>query len=322
MKDILSSLIEWNKKNKQAALATVLQTWGSSPRQSGAHMIVDSEGNFAGSVSGGCVETAVVQESIEVISTGRSKRIKYGVADKLAWEVGLACGGEVEIFISPISWKAISKIIHRITAGEDCWYQISLDENGTISSLPSKNQRRGLHFPDQSDTAEKIILNVPPDPEIIIVGGVNISQHLVAFAKLLEYKITLIDPRKAFANPQRFPLVEQIINLWPEEAFKKIKITTNTAIIILTHDDKIDIPAISLALNSPAFYIGALGSKKTQTRRNAVLSEMGVSAEKINLIHGPIGLDLGAKNPLEIALAITAEITAVANQKGIESKHK
>ncbi len=276
-------------------------------------MAVESGGEFSGSVSGGCVESAVVQEALEVISTGKSKRIKYGVTDETAWEVGLACGGEIEIFISRLAWEEVSPVLNQINSGNPIFYQITLDQSGAISQPTNEELPEKYPYLDPTSTPEKFYLYVPPDPELVIVGGVNISQHLADFSKLIGYKITLIDPRKSFANPQRFPQVDQIINLWPEEAFNQKKVTSNTAIVILTHDDKIDIPALKLALDSDAFYIGALGSKKTQARRNLSLSESGVAEEKLKAIHGPIGLNIGANSPLEIALSIIAEITAVAN---------
>jgi len=313
MKDIIAYLIEWSKLHKQAALATVLQTWGSSPRQAGAHMAVDSKGEFVGSVSGGCVETAVVQEAMEVITTGQSKRIKYGISDDTAWEVGLACGGEVEIFISAISWKEIQPILNAIHAGEPITYVIDLDNFGSLFSIPLGEFPRDLPYFDQHSEPQRLYLHVPPDPEIVIIGGVNISQKIVPLAKLLGYKTTIVDPRKAFATPQRFPEADQILNSWPEEALPKMNITANTAIVILSHDDKIDLPSLAIALESSAFYIGALGSKKTQTRRKNSLLDSGIAAEKLKRIHGPIGLDIGAKDPTEIALSILAEITAVSN---------
>lgn len=313
MKELLDLLLEWRSQEKQAALATVLQTWGSSPRQVGAHMVVDRQGEFAGSVSGGCVETAVVHEALVVIARGKPKRIKYGVSDDEAWEVGLACGGEIEVFISPVSWDEMDPILNLIRDGEPCTYTIQLEGSGKISIPQIDQLPLELPFLDQTSESERIFLHVAPDSEIFIVGGVNISQKLVPLAKLMGYKTAIIDPRRSFASENRFPLADLIVNSWPEDAFNNLKITSNTAIVILSHDDKIDIPALSVALNSPAFYIGALGSKKTQTRRKNTLHERGFPEETLARIHGPIGLDIGAKEPAEIAFSIMAEIIAVAN---------
>lgn len=314
MKEILQSLISWEEKGLQAALVTVLQTWGSSPRQAGAHMAVNDKSEFSGSVSGGCVESAVILEALEVIQSKKSRRISYGVSDDIAINVGLACGGEIEIFITPIRWPDIRPILTAIKEGEPSWYQIDLDEQGVIRPYLGDTVPPQTPHLDKISSPLKVILHSPSDSEVIIVGGVNISQHLIDFSKLLGYKTTIVDPRKAFANPQRFPHADRILNLWPEEAFNKIGISASTAIVILTHDDKIDLPAIKLAVESQAFYVGALGSKKTQARRKNTLQKLGVPSEKLSRIYGPIGIDLGAKNPLEIALAIMAEITSVANK--------
>ena len=313
MKDLYDSLVKWSNLQKQAALATVLQTWGSSPRQAGAHMAIEDGGEFIGSVSGGCVESAVVHEALEVITTGQSRRIRYGVSDDTAWEVGLACGGEIEVFISPISWEEINPILNKISAGEPCTYVITLDTPGTLSTDLIDELPNEIPFLDHDSDPERMFLHVSSDPEIVIIGGVNISQKIVPMAKLLGFKTTIIDPRKSFADPQRFPQADQVLHSWPEESLKQVQITTNTAIVILSHDDKIDIPALAIALESPAFYIGALGSNKTQNRRKHSLLEYGISAEKLNRIHGPIGLDIGARDPTQIALSILAEITAVRN---------
>ena len=314
MKEILQSLISWEEKGLQAALVTVLQTWGSSPRQAGAHMAVNDKSEFSGSVSGGCVESAVIQEALEVIQSKKSRRISYGVSDDIAINVGLACGGEIDLLITPIRWPEIKPILYSIMNGEASWYQIDLNEQGGIRQYLEDTVPTQTPYVDKTTSPEKIVLHSPSDPEVIIVGGVNISQHLIDFSKLLGYKTTIVDPRKAFANPQRFPHADRILNLWPEEAFNKIGISASTAIVILTHDDKIDLPAIKLAVESQAFYVGALGSRKTQARRKNTLQKLGVPSENLSRIYGPIGIDLGAKNPLEIALAIMAEITSVANK--------
>lgn len=314
MKDIQQTLVKWKETDHRAALVTVIKTWGSSPRQAGAHMVVNETGEFDGSVSGGCIESAVIQEALDVIKTKKSTRLKFGVSDETAWNVGLACGGEIEIFISPIRWSAITPILDMVERREPCWYQISLDEKGEIVLISGEMSHEKFPYLDSNTFPEKLILYSPSDSEIIIVGGVNISQYLIDFSRLLGYKNLIIDPRKAFANQQRFPKADKILNLWPDEGFSQINVSRNTAIVILTHDDKIDIPAIKLALDSPAFYIGALGSKKTQVRRNEALLEMGATIEDLKRIHGPIGIDIGARNPLEIALSIIAEITFIANK--------
>lgn len=283
-------------------------------------MAVRENGEFIGSVSGGCVESAVIEESLDVISTRRAKRIKYGVTDEDAWEVGLACGGEIEIFITPVNWYDIEPLLVSIQAGLPTWYRIQLDNIGKISPSPIPKFQKQPPFIDDSLLPEHLVLYAAPKPQLLIVGGVNIAQQLIRFANLLGYTTIIVDPRRGFGSNQRFPEADQVVNLWPEQAFKELKITTNTAVAILTHDDKIDLPAIRAALDSEAFYIGALGSKKTQTRRKTALLNQGVASTKVEKIHGPIGIDIRAKSPSEIALAIMAEITAAGNDFKVQSQ--
>jgi len=313
MQDLIEGLLSWKSTNVSAALITVLRTWGSSPRPAGAHMAVREDGKFIGSVSGGCVESAVIAESLEVIQNRKAERIKYGVADEDAWEVGLACGGEIEIFISPINWQEIEPILMSIQAGLPTWYLIQLDNSGKIYPSPVPKNMQPPPFIDDSLVTEHLVLYSPPKPQLVVVGGVNISQHLLIFANLLGYTTIIVDPRRSFGTSQRFPNADQIVNLWPEQAFRELKITTNTAIAVLTHDDKIDLPALRAALKSKAFYIGALGSKTTQERRKKELLLQGISQAELDKIHGPIGIDLGGRSPSEIALEIMAEIIAASH---------
>lgn len=315
MRDLIEELQVWKSSTIPAALITVMRTWGSGPRQAGAHMAVKENGEFIGSVSGGCVESAVIAESLAVIKDRQAKRVKYGVADDTAWEVGLACGGEVEIFITPINWHDLEPILQSIQAGLPTWYRIHLDSSGKISPSPAPRDPQSPPFIDESLSPEHLVLFVPPKPKLVIVGGVNIAQHLLEFAKILGYTTIVLDPRRGFGTTQRFPGADKVINQWPDQAFRELKTNTNTAIAVLTHDDKIDIPALKLALESEAFYVGALGSRKTQERRKTALSDLGLTPDQLNQIYGPIGVDLGAKTPGEIALAIIAEITAAANKR-------
>jgi xanthine dehydrogenase accessory factor len=156
---------------------------------------------------------------------------------------------------------------------------------------------------------------VYPAPQLVIVGGVNIAQPLANLAKEMGYTVILVDPRRSFGTRDRFPNVDQIINARPQEAFEQIEITSSTAIAILSHDDKIDLPALQLGLDTPAFYLGALGSNQTQTLRKQLLFERGVDPEGIHRIKGPIGLNLGGNSPAEIALAIIAEIISESHKK-------
>jgi xanthine dehydrogenase accessory factor len=315
MRDLLSDLITWHQAGKKAALATVIKTWGSSPRPVGSHMAVSEDGIFCGSVSGGCVESAVIAESLDVLQSGRTKRLTYGVSDETAWEVGLACGGQIEIFVQKIDWQVLSPILKRIGENKSTWYSIALNHVGTITLLQPLTPAQRPPILVESEQSAVFTNAVFPAPQLVIVGGVNIAQPLATLAKEMGYDVILVDPRRSFGTQDRFPNVDQIINTWPQEAFEQIEITSSTAIAILSHDDKIDLPALRLGLETPAFYIGALGSTQTQTRRKQRLIERGVDPQAIQRIKGPIGLNLRGNSPAEIALAIIAEIISESHQK-------
>ncbi|MEN8242053.1 MAG: XdhC family protein [Chloroflexota bacterium] len=315
MRELIPDLNKWQQAGAQAALATVIKTWGSSPRPAGSHMAVSKDGLFCGSVSGGCVESSVIAESIEIIESGKAKRLSYGVSDQSAWEVGLACGGKIEIFIHPINWDTLSPLLDAILADQPAWYSIKLKPDGNLAAIQQPVPAIKPPLLKKTENGEILINLCPPPPQLVIVGGVNLAQPLVKLAQTLGYKTIVVDPRGAFATAERFPGADQVINAWPDEAFQQVKLTSSTAVAILSHDDKIDLPALELALNSPACYVGALGSTKTQSRRKQLLLERGVEPGRLGEIHGPIGLDLGGRATEEIALAIIAEIISEANKK-------
>jgi xanthine dehydrogenase accessory factor len=271
-------------------------------------MAVSADGHFCGSVSGGCVESAVVAESLEVINSGEAKMVHFGVSDETAWQVGLACGGRIEVFVQPIVWDQLSPILEQIQAGEDVWYRISLSSSGGIERLLSPAQIDTARMIEEVDRRTVFLDHIQPARQLLIVGGVNLAQPLADLARKLDFSVVVIDPRQSFLTRERFPTADRLIHAWPEEAFEQIGITAGTAIAVLSHDDKIDLPALESALNSPAFYIGALGSQNTQISRRTQLAGKGFDSETLTRINGPIGLDLGGTTPSEIALAILAEI--------------
>lgn len=315
MRELLSDLLTWQQAGKKSALATVIKTWGSSPRPMGSHMAVSEDGHFIGSVSGGCVESAVIAESIAIIETGQANRLTYGVSDETAWEVGLACGGQIEVFVQKIDRQSLSPLLEDIQANKTTWYSITLDQAGKLSQIQPPTPSSRPPILEQTGDVEIFTNAVFPPNQLIIVGGVNIAQPLVPLAKQMDYTTILVDPRRSFATRERFTEIDQIINAWPQEAFVQIEITPSTAIAILSHDDKIDLPALQISLASPAFYIGALGSTTTQKRRKQLLIEKSVDPQSLERIKGPIGLDLGGNSPAEIALAIIAEIISESHQK-------
>lgn len=344
MRDILSDLENWYSDHQPVALATVIQTWGSSPRRAGAKMAITPDGKITGSVSGGCVEGAVFDAGVEVLKTDRPQLLHFGVADETAWEVGLACGGSIDIFVQPLAAETFQRLRSvmveerpavnvSIVRGSDelLGRQLLFQEDGTVSgSITDELNPRVLDIAKEAlkhGESGRVMLNadvevfveaILPPPTLIAVGGVHITIALVALAKTLGYRTVVVDPRSAFGNETRFPNVDQLIPLWPQEAFQQIPITRSTAIAMLTHDPKLDDPALKIALASSAFYVGALGSKTTQAKRRQRLLNDGLTEDQLNRLHGPIGLNVGADTPEEIAMSIMAEIVAVQN--GIEDK--
>ena len=345
MRILLDQIETWLSDGKSVALATVIKTWGSSPRPVGAGMAVTGEGQIAGSVSGGCVEGAVIDASLEVLKTGKSIRLYFGVTDSEAWEVGLACGGEIEVFCRVFtqnqlkSWKKALDLEQAFCSallingldkslGKEL---IVFDDGSSLGDeFPTVKQQSIIQTAkeaistgkskcktvDDDQLGEFFFYVVQPKLRLVVVGGVHIAVPLVKLADMIGFEVIVVDPRKLFGTEERFPEVGQLLRKWPIEAFKSIQVNSATAIVMLTHDPKIDDPAIKIALFSPAFYIGALGSRKTHQKRLERLTADGVDWERLELIHAPVGLDLGGRSPEEIALSIMADIVKDWNSMG------
>lgn len=291
-KDIWTTIKQWDAEGRKMALATVAKTWGSSPRPVGSHLIIDQDGHMQGSVSGGCIDSVVVASAKKTIETGKGEYLIFEVATDRAWEVGLSCGGEVHILMEPLN------DIDKKTAyllNDDC------DVKEIISETEMPDGKFFSHI-------------YKPPLELIMVGAVHISQSLVKMAEILNINVTLIDPRTAYASTERFPGVDFITD-WPDEALEDMTISSSTAIVTLSHDPKLDDPALELAIRSKAFYVAALGSKKTHKDRVARLQEKGFTEQEIARIHGPAGLDIGSLEPAEIALSILSQLIAI-HRKG------
>jgi len=339
MRDILPDLDRWRAENKSIALATVIQTWGSSPRRAGAKMAITPDGGITGSVSGGCVEGAVFEEGVESLKLNRPKLLHFGVADETAWEVGLACGGSIDVFVKPLDVDRFQSLRSDVVdehpvvnamvvrgPAELLGREMVVHENGNVTGslkdsldaevlkLASETLMQGESRRLMLNEEEEIFVDVLlPPPTLIAVGGVHITIALMSLAKGMGYRTVVVDPRAAFGNEERFPNVDQLIPFWPEEAFRQIPITRSTAVAMLTHDPKLDDPALKVALASPAFYVGALGSKTTQAKRRERLLEDGITEAQMDRLYGPIGLEIGAGTPEEIAMSIIAEVIAARN---------
>jgi xanthine dehydrogenase accessory factor len=328
--DILNRADNWAKAGHGVALATVVRTWGSSPRPVGSHMAVNADSAFVGSVSGGCIEGAVIQEALAAIADGKPRLLDFGVSDEQAWEVGLACGGRVQVFVERLAQDGLfarlltlrashqpAALVTRLADGAQSLVEanhatgpltLSAAELAQVRQRLSRDQSGILDVDGKDDSALFVRVHAPP-PRLLIVGAAHITQSLAPMAVMAGYGVTVIDPRRAFASPERFPGVI-MAKEWPDEAMQRLAPDAATAVVTLTHDPKLDDPALVAALNSPAFYIGALGSSRTHAKRVARLTELGL-ADQLQRIHAPVGLDLGGRHPVEIAVSILAQIIAV-----------
>lgn len=332
MRDIFADVDRWRSRNEPVALATVVQTWGSAPRGLGSKMAMALDNQITGSVSGGCVEGAVYDTGAGVLESGQPQLLHFGVADDTAWEVGLACGGMIDVFVEPLDpalhefWRQViaedrSAVIATVIKGQGLGRKVMIRDDGQISGgedgalaeaartalAEGQSKRRTIA------EREIFVEVIQPAPQLIIVGGVHIAIALTAIAKSLGYRTVVVDPRRAFGSEARFPHADQLISAWPDEALAQVKLTAGTAVAMLTHDPKLDDPALKIVLPGPAFYVGALGSQKTQALRRERLLAEGLTEAQINRIRGPIGIEIGGRTPEEIALSVMAEIVAVRN---------
>ena len=308
--DIFTPLSVWLKDKKKVALATVISTWGSSPRPVGGQMAIDSNGQIIGSVSGGCIEGAVITEGINSINDGKTRVKDYGITNDMAWEVGLACGGELKVLIQPLNIEdeLISHIVNNIKKRELTKVKINCLTGSRKIDNSITNQ---LSYYDKQKN--EFIHIIDPKPRLFIVGAVHIAQALISIARTADFEIILIDPREHFATQERFPNCK-ILNEWPDEALSNFTLDQATHLVTLTHDPKIDDPALIHVLKRNIGYIGSLGSKKTHQKRCDRLLHLNFSKNDLSKIHGPIGLDIRAKTPAEIAISIMGEIVSFRRQ--------
>jgi xanthine dehydrogenase accessory factor len=297
---VLATARAWLDAGHKVALATVIETWGSAPRRKGSHAIIRDDGLFEGSVSGGCVEGDVIFSAQDLLRQGGgSVRRDYGIADDMAWQVGLACGGEISVFVQTIDDDHFPPaMIGTIAAARAAGQSI-----GVTTDLATGTSAEQL-------SSDQLFTNIyPPRLRMMIVGAVHIAQSLAPLAALVGYQPLLVDPRDGFAAASRFADIT-VDTRWPDEAIAEWRPDSATAVVTLSHDPKIDDPALVLALRSPAFYIAALGSRRTHARRIERLTALGFSESELARIQGPAGLAIGAVNPAEIALSIMAGATA------------
>lgn len=340
MRDVQNDIRKWLETGQPVALATVIKTWGSAPRQSGSKLAITPPHLMAGSVSGGCVEGTVIEEALASLADFTPRLLHFGVADDVAWDVGLACGGEIDIYVEPLD----PELFHQLESlhSHDAQYALLTVVNGPSigTKLLMSQDSFGYAVGDadaldvlmtaalgalQRGKTERIVLEgldvfvevVQPRPHLIIIGGAHVAQTLATTAHMLGYRISLIDPRSAFATPQRFPEVSNIYHSYPDKALAEIGLDEHSCVVILSHDPKIDDPAVRAALASPACYIGIMSSRRTHAQRIKRLTAQGIDNAQLERIHTPIGLDIGAVTPPEIAISIMAQIIAVRHGKSL-----
>lgn len=300
--------LDWHKAGRKVAVAIVVETWGSAPRGVGSWLVIDEDGTMAGSVSGGCVEGAVITEALEAMQDGQARLLDYGVSDDEAFAVGLACGGRIRVLVDPVGSVMPEEVLKQLATLAPIAYVADMASNQRATATPDaypdrfRLDRSGI----EADDTTYVGIHNPP-LRMIIVGAVHIAQTLVQIAKSCGFAVTLIDPRGAFGSAERFP-GETISDDWPDEALAVLKPDARTAVVTLTHDSKLDDPAIMATLGTDAFYLGCLGSTRTHAERVTRLTEAGFSETDIARIHAPVGLDIGGRAPAEIAVSIMAQI--------------
>ena len=285
-------------------VATVVATRSSAPRPVGSKLIVRGDGSLEGSVSNGCVESEVILAAHEVMESGVPRLVTYGITDDMAIGVGLPCGGEIDVFVEPLG-EVDAGVSLTVIAGDGVGEKLHDDE------LERAALRRGRsHVIELGDRT--VFADVVADPpRLLVYGAVDTAEALCAAAKLLGWRTIVADARPRFATPERIPSADELLVVWPDEALAAVAPDAATAIVVLTHDDKFDLPLMRGALATDAFYLGWLGSRRNQERRRGLLREEGIDEDELARISGPSGLDVGADSPAETAVSILAEILAV-----------
>ena len=317
MREILSELDRWHARGDRIAMARVVATRRSAPRPIGSKLIVSETGELAGSVSGGCVESEVVEAAQEVLGGGEPRLLTFGISDELALTVGLPCGGEIDVWID----EPDTELLQQLAA-------VAQDERRAVFFVDLEDGSERLVPEGDNDVADELIRAghskivelhgrrlfadvLGPPPRLFVYGAVDTADALCAAARAIGWRTIVADARAQFATPERLPSADEIVIAWPDEFLAQAQPDHATAIVVLTHDDKFDLPLLTGALATDAYYIGALGSRRNQERRRERLLEAGVDELELARISGPAGLDIGAHTPAETAVSMLAEIMAV-----------
>jgi len=338
MKELLPDIERWRDAGKKVAIATVVQAYGSAPRRAGAKMAIAEDGEFVGSVSGGCVENDVVEHARQVLEEDHPRLVPYGISDEMAFNVGLACGGQIEVFIQPFGKAfptekpvAFAYVVdgegqgNGLLAWEFGKHRGSLGQGDAFDDRVARDAigklrdgRAGeLRCDDGPGGPLRVFVDTyPAQPTIVIFGGVHIGVALAQLAKSAGgFRVVVVDARGAWAKQSRFADADEIHVMHADDYLRQHPLGTNTYVAVLSHDPKLDDPALFGALQSDARYVGAIGSSKTQRERRERLKAAGLTQEQVERVHGPIGLDIGAQSPEEIAVGILAQMIAAKNGK-------
>jgi xanthine dehydrogenase accessory factor len=336
VREIRDDIHRWLARGDRIALATVVATRRSAPRPIGAKLAVSARGELAGSVSGGCVENEVYENARGVLAGGPPQLLSFGISDDLALSVGLPCGGEIDVFVNELRRPLIERLLQVVERGERAVVLTVLDgrDAGAELLVTEDGERVGDAPEEIAERAPQLIregrsgvieidgrgvfadVSGPP-PRLLIYGAIDTAEALCQVARAIGWRPIVADARARFATSERLPSAQEIVVGWPQDVLTRVRPDHATAVVILTHDDKFDVPMISGALATDAFYIGALGSRRNQERRRERLLETGVDEAALERVSGPCGLDIGAQTPAETAVSILAEIMAVrAGRKG------
>lgn len=333
MSEVLEQVQRWNEQGDRIALATVISTWGSSPRPVGSQLAINEQGAFEGSVSGGCVEGAVVERAQGIIAGDDPTIMQFSVSDEQALDVGLTCGGSLQVLVAPVPDEALLLELCGHVANRVPVCLVTHMESGRVVLVTREGVTGDVDITAQTKEAALSMLMAgecsvvsdsqagdlfvhcfAPPPRLLVIGAAHIAQILAPMARMAGFDVSVIDPRTAFATPERFPSVN-LSTLWPDEFVTQAPLDVSTAVVTLAHDAKIDDPALEAALRSDAFYVGALGSRKTHEKRTTRLLDRGFSDQDIARIHAPVGLNLGGRKSSEIAVSIVAQIVEVWNNR-------
>ncbi|HVM30382.1 MAG TPA: XdhC family protein [Candidatus Limnocylindrales bacterium] len=316
MRELLPVIEAWRAEGVGFGRAVLVRALGSAPRPPGATLLVADDGRLAGSVSGGCVEGACIEEVVRARRERRARVHRYGISDETAWSVGLACGSTVDVLVEP---ELREELIEALRSPDDEVVVTQLPADApTHASVPSlelgQARQRGL-----AEGRSQVVLAggeqhfveaFPTVPRLVIFGATDVAQPLARLAHVLGWEVVVADARAAFATAERFPEADQLMVGWPDELAQRLALGQRDSVVVLTHDPKLDDPAITVALQADCRYVGAIGSRRTQRARRQRLSESGLHPQQVERLHGPVGLDLGGREPAEVALAIIAQVVA------------